>query len=189
MKRQEAIDVIVAAADCGGVLVSSLGLISREIYERHDSANKFYVPGSMGLTSSIGLGIALSQPDTAVFVVEGDGSLLMNLGAMVTVGNCLPAHFVHIVLDNTAYASCNEERSLSSVAHLETIATVVGYRYTRVAESQEALCEALRECAGRGPAFILARIELGGRRDFARPLQLERLGRRFTAFLSRGDTL
>lgn len=182
MKRQEAITVIMTTIDYQDVVVSTTGLISREIFEKFDSERSIYVPGSMGLASSIGLGLAMVQPTRRVVVIDGDASLLMNLGSIVTIGNKQPTNLLHIVLDNGAYASCSEERSMSDTAHLDTLASNVGYQYVRAVRGQEDLKRAIMEFR-QGPGFILAKIELGGRRDFRRPLELASIKNRFMLFL------
>lgn len=182
MKRQEAIEVIMATINTHDAVISTTGLISREVFERFDSDRNIYVPGSMGLASSIGLGLAIACPNNRVVVIDGDASLLMNLGSIVTVGNKQPVNLLHIVIDNGAYGSCSEERSMSDTARLDTLAQSVGYQYVRTVSSPEDLKRATMEF-GRGPGFILAKIELGGRRDFRRPLELTMIKNRFMLFL------
>ena len=184
MKRQKAIEVIMTTIGTHDVVVSTTGLISREVFEKFDSERNIYVPGSMGLTSSIGLGLAMAQPTKKVVVIDGDASLLMNLGSIVTIGNKQPANLLHIVLDNGAYASCSEERSMSDTACLDGLASNVGYRYVRMVRSQKDLKRATMEFI-QGPGFILAKIKLGGRRDFHRPLELAAIKDRFMLFLKR----
>lgn len=184
MKRQEAIKIIMAMINSRDVVVSTTGLISREVFEKFDSEQNIYVPGSMGLASSIGLGLAMVQSTRRVVVIDGDASLLMNLGSIVTIGNKQPTNLLHIVLDNGAYASCSEERSMSDTAHLDVLASNVGYQYVRVVRCQEDMrCAIMR--FGRGPGFILTKIELGGRRDFRRPLELAAIKDRFMLFMKR----
>lgn len=182
MKRQEAIAIIMTTVGRQDVVISTTGLISREIFEKFDSERNIYIPGSMGLASSIGLGLAMVQPTVRVAVIDGDASLLTNLGSIVTIGNKKPINLLHIVLDNEAYASCSEERSMSDTARLDTLASNVGYRYVQMVCSQEDLRRAIMEFE-RGPGFILAKIELGGRRDFRRPLELASIKNRFMLFL------
>lgn len=184
MNRQEAIEVILTTIGAQDAVVSTTGLISREIFEKYDSERNMYVPGSMGLASSIGLGLALTQPTKRVIVIDGDASLLMNLGSIVTIGNKQPANLLHIVLDNRAYASCSEERSMSDTARLDALAGKVGYQYVRTEDSQDGLKRAMVE-SRQGPEFILVKIELGGRRDFRRPLELAAIRNRFMLFLAR----
>lgn len=187
MNRKNAIAAIMSATCGHEAILSSLGLISREIYECHDSPNKFYVPGSMGLASSIGIGLAVSRPQTSVIVIDGDASLLMNLGTLVTAAQQAPPNYLHIVLDNEAYGSCSEERTMSAKTNFEEIARITGFRYIRLVETTAKLIAAMMESVGQGPAFIRARIVLGGRRDFARPLALETLRKRFMDFLIESD--
>ncbi len=163
-------------------VVSTTGLISREIFEKFDSERNIYVPGSMGLASSIGLGLAMVCPTKLIVVIDGDASILMNLGSIVTIGNKQSTNLLHIVLDNGAYASCSEERSMSDTAHLDTLASNVGYQYVRVVHSKADLKRVIIKF-GRGPGFILAKIELGGSRDFRRPLKLPAIKDRFMLFL------
>lgn len=184
MNRQEAIEVIMTTIGAQDAVVSTTGLISREIFEKFDSERNIYVPGSMGLTSSIGLGLVMAQPAKRVVVIDGDAGLLMNLGSAVTVGNKQPTNLLHIVLDNGAFASCNEERSMSNTAKLDALAGEVGYQYVRTADSQDGLKRAIIEF-GRGHGFILTKIELGGRRDFRRPLELVAIKNRFMLFFTR----
>lgn len=178
MKRKEAIKTIMTTIDPEDVVISTTGLISREIFEKFDSNRNIYVPGSMGLASSIGFGLAVSCPKKRVVVIDGDASLLMNLGSIVTIGNKQPENLLHIVIDNNAYGSCSEEKSMSNSAHLDKLAICVGYRYVQTISSQEDL-----RCAilmfSKGPGFILAKIKLGGRRDFRRPLKLTEIKDRF----------
>jgi len=184
MKRQEAINTIMETISSQDVVISTTGLISREIFEKFDSERNIYVPGSMGLASSIGLGLAMVQPTMRIVVIDGDASLLMNLGSIVTIGNKKPTNLLHIVLDNEAYASCSEERSMSDTAYLDKLAHNVGYQYVRAVRCQEDLKRAIMEFR-QGPGFILTKIELGGRRDFRRPLELAAIKNRFMLFLKR----
>ncbi|MFH1170727.1 MAG: thiamine pyrophosphate-dependent enzyme [Candidatus Vogelbacteria bacterium] len=182
MNRQEAIKTIMTTISHQDAVVSTTGLISREIFEKFDSERNIYVPGSMGLASSIGLGLALACPTKKVVVIDGDASILMNLGSIVTIGNKQPANLLHIVIDNGAYGSCSEERSMSDTAHLNKLANNVGYRYVRTIGSKKDLKRVIMEFR-QGPGFILAKIKLGGRRDFCRPLELPEIKNRFMLFL------
>ena len=184
MKRKEAIETIMNTIDPENPVVSTTGLISREIFEVFDSERNVYVPGSMGLVSSIGLGIALSCPKRRVVVIDGDASLLMNLGSIVTIGKMRPPNLLHVVIDNNAYGSCSEEKSMSDSANLDKLARNVGYQYVVAVNDQIKLRQAVLTFK-QGPGFILARIELGGRRDFIRPLNLADIKNRFMLFVTK----
>lgn len=186
MNRKDAIEIIMSVTSGKEAILSSLGLISREIYESHDAPNKFYIPGSMGLASSVGIGLAISRPQTSVIVIDGDASLLMNIGTMVTAAQqSTLSNYLHIVLDNNAYGSCSEERTMSDGVNLEEIARITGFKFVKRSDTTEELAKVVRAAIGQGPAFIRARIVLGGRRDFARPMELEVLRRRFMDFLAK----
>jgi len=184
MRRKEAIKTIIDSTDLESAVVSTTGLISREIFEKFDSERNVYVPGSMGLASSIGLGLAISCPSMRVVVIDGDAGLLMNLGSLATVGRMQPMNLLHIVLDNNAYGSCSEEKSMSDSANLDKLARNVGYQYVEIASSQSELRHAMLTFK-RGPGFILVKIKLGGRRDFSRPLNLADIKNRFMLFVTK----
>ena len=82
-----------------------MGAVAAELYSLGHRANFFYLEHAMGLASSIGLGIALSQPDRKVVVLDGDGSVLMNLGGLTTVARSRPNNLVHVIFDNETLLS------------------------------------------------------------------------------------
>lgn len=182
MNRGRALELIFGAISMNDAVVSTTGLISREIYERFDSERNIYVPGSMGLVSSIGLALAMCAPDRRVVVVDGDASLLMNLGTLVTIGNSKPKNLLHLMLDNNAYASCNEEQSMSSSADLTGIARIAGYKFAVTIRGERELAFLIENFDG-GPGLIRVMIELGGRRDFKRPNDSAQIKDRFMKFI------
>jgi len=185
MNRQDALAVIMTTIQSDDVVIATTGLISREIFEKFDSNRNFYNPGAMGLVSSIGLGLALNI-DRRVVVIDGDSSLLMNFGSLVTIGYHQPTNLLHIVIDNESFGSCSEETSMSSAISLSQFARDANYQYTVTVSSEMALKDAI--IAARGNlSFINAKIKLGGRRDFARPLNLEAIKTRFMHYLEGGD--
>src|SRR6186997_245739 len=104
MTRLEATRLLVAAIDAEPI-VASLGHPAYDLFAAGDRPRNFYTWGSMGLASSVGLGLALARPDVRVFVLDGDGSLLMNLGSLATIGLLQPANLVLVVMDNQLYAT------------------------------------------------------------------------------------
>jgi phosphonopyruvate decarboxylase len=182
MKREDAIRTIIDTIEGRDLLVLTTGLISREVFERYDADRNFYMPGSMGLASSIGCGLALARPSRRVVVIDGDASLLMNLGSLATIGFQRPNNLLHIVLDNGAYGSCSEEPSMSSSAHLNRLAQTTGYARVRVASKPSHIIRAILD-PNPGPSFILCKIKLGGRRDFLRPMQLAAITHKFMNYI------
>ena len=108
MARYDAIRNIMRDVE-DELVVCNIGLASRELYEIDDRSKNFYMIGSMGLASSIGLGLALAKPNRHVVVIDGDGSLLMNMGSMATVFAQNPDNLTWIVIDNGAYGSAGNQ--------------------------------------------------------------------------------
>jgi sulfopyruvate decarboxylase subunit beta len=104
MKR---VDCLAAIYDelAGCAVVTIMGAVAVELYSLGHRPNFFYLEHAMGLASSMGLGIALSQPDRRVVVLDGDGSVLMNLGGLTTLARYAPGNLTHIVFDNQSLLS------------------------------------------------------------------------------------
>ena len=149
MTRYEAIKTLAACSD-DDIIVSNLGVPSKELYEIKDRDLNFYMTGSMGLVSSIGLGLALSQ-DRHVFVIDGDGSILMNPNVLASIGTYKPENLTIIAVDNAACGSTgNQETCTSSQIDLELLARANGITDTLKVHTYEELRKALQQRA----AFI-----------------------------------
>ena len=127
MVRREAIVDIMDKID-DEIVVCNIGFPSRELYDIDDRDKNFYMIGSMGLASSIGFGLALARPDNDVVVIDGDGSLLMNMGSLVTVFANNPRNLTWIVIDNGAYGSTGNQDTYAQVIDLCEIAKSVGFK-------------------------------------------------------------
>src|SRR6184192_3407965 len=99
MKRIDALEAIYPELE-GCAVVTIMGAVAVELYSLGHRPNFFYLEHSMGLASSIGLGLALAQPRRTVVVLDGDGSLLMNLGSLTTLARYAPPNLTHLVFDN-----------------------------------------------------------------------------------------
>ena len=156
--RVKAIEVILGRVGSADLVLSTTGMISREVYVTHDRPGNFYMIGSMGLLSSFGLGLAMLTPGQRVFVLDGDGSALMSLGSLPLIATESPKNFFHIVLDNEAYESTGSQPSISFKVDLAQIAKSCGYASSVRVEEIEALEGALADCEGApGPHFILVK--------------------------------
>lgn len=127
MARYEAIQDIMKNID-EELVICNIGFPSRELYEIEDRSKNFYMIGSMGLASSIGLGLALAKPHEDVVVIDGDGSLLMNMGSLVTVFANNPSNLTWIVIDNGAYGSTGNQDTYAQVIDLVDVARGVGFK-------------------------------------------------------------
>jgi hypothetical protein len=143
MTRIEATRVIVDHAG-DAAIIASLGHPAYDLFAAGDRPRNFYTWGSMGMASSIGLGVALARPDMRVFVLDGDGSLLMNLGSLATIGMLRPANLVLVVMDNEEYATTGGQ--LTPTAHgadLAAAAQAMGIATTVTVRSADELTRAL----------------------------------------------
>ncbi|MDO5831820.1 MAG: sulfopyruvate decarboxylase subunit beta [Methanobrevibacter sp.] len=127
MVRREAIADIIRCID-DEIVVCNIGFPSRELYDIKDRERNFYMIGSMGLASSIGLGLALAKPNEDVVVIDGDGSLLMNMGSLATVFANNPKNLTWIVIDNGAYGSTGNQDTYAQVLDLVEVAKGIGFK-------------------------------------------------------------
>ncbi|RZD41909.1 MAG: sulfopyruvate decarboxylase subunit beta [Thaumarchaeota archaeon] len=149
MIRKEAVEIITNSIG-ENPIISANGFMSRDLFEVNDKESNFYMIGSMGLASSIGLGIALKNPKKQIFIFDGDGNILMNLGSLVTIGSLKPKNLVHVVFDNN---------------NLEKIAKVVNYKIF-VIQSKTKLLSVLKELKKlQGPIFLLVKISTSNERS------------------------
>jgi phosphonopyruvate decarboxylase len=164
ISRFEALRAAVSALRTEPV-VHANGYICRESFAVKDRIENFYMIGSMGMASAIGLGIALAVPDRSTVVFDGDGNLLMSLGILPMIGGGpvtgrgRPANLVHVVFDNALYGSTGNQVSPSRTIGLHHIARAAGYeRVTAVTGADEIRAAVATALAGGGPSFILARV-------------------------------
>jgi thiamine pyrophosphate-dependent acetolactate synthase large subunit-like protein len=147
MTRIEATRIIVELAG-DAPIVASLGHPAYDLYAAGDRPRNFYTWGSMGVASSIGLGLALARPDVRVFVLDGDGSLLMNLGSLATIGLVRPGNLAVIVMDNEEYATTGGQPTPTAHgADLEAAARAMGIASTATVRTEAELRSALTEKA------------------------------------------
>jgi thiamine pyrophosphate-dependent acetolactate synthase large subunit-like protein len=139
--------------------VHANGYVCRESFSVADRGENFYMIGSMGLASAIGLGVATARPAPKTVVLDGDGNLLMNLGILPMVGALAPVGFVHCVFDNEVYGSTGNQRSLSRASRLDRLAAAAGYRRVVAATEPTAIVAALDDMlAEPGPHFLLVKV-------------------------------
>ena len=135
------------------------GYICRESFAVGDRPQNFYMIGSMGLASAIGLGLSLARPHTPMVVFDGDGNLLMNFGVLAMVGGLRPPNLVHVVFDNEVYGSTGNQASPSRGVRLERVAAAAGYRTSIAVTGPADLERAVQDALGAsGPHFVLAKV-------------------------------
>ena len=170
MNRKDAIRVIANYVK-DNPIISANGFISRDLFNTYEKKSNFYMIGSMGLASSIGLGVALKNKKKLVYVFDGDGNILMNLGSLTTIGKMKPKNFVHILFDNQIHESTGGQYTNSKNVELEKIAQCANYK-TFVANNKKELEQIIKKIKfGLGP--ILLKINIGKTKKIGKRIDIE----------------
>ena len=166
--RQEALQAVQRAVEARDIVIATTGYTGRELYACEDRHNQLYVVGSMGCASSIGLGLAWARPDRRVVVLDGDGAMLMRLGALATLAYEQPANLVHVLLDNEAHESTGGQATVAHSMDLAGVARACGYTsVTRVLTA--ARLEALVADRRPGLRFVHLKTRPGVPEGLPRP--------------------
>ncbi|BCJ87981.1 phosphonopyruvate decarboxylase [Effusibacillus dendaii] len=168
--RYEALSVINAMKDSTTVQLATTGKTGRELYEIEDDKSNFYMVGSMGCVSSLGLGLALTQQNTDIVVIDGDASLLMRMGCLAINGYYHPPNMLHILLDNNAHDSTGGQKTVSHNIDFVEIAASCGYMKSIYVHSLEELETSIKEWkTTKGLTFLHMKIATGSRESLGRP--------------------
>jgi thiamine pyrophosphate-dependent acetolactate synthase large subunit-like protein len=145
------------------VVVTNLGQATLDMQSIADRPLNYYTFGSMGQCSSIGLGIALSRPDARVVTLDGDGSLLMNLGLLCTVANVAPANLSIVVWDNEVHQTTGGQPTATSMrTSLAGVARGAGIEKVLEPQNEEEVAAAFdRMLSEDGPFFVVVKVEKG----------------------------
>ena len=157
MIRKEAINIISKKIGNQSI-ISANGFISRDLFEINDRSSNFYMIGSMGLASSIGLGLALKNPKKRFFIFDGDGNVLMNLGSLATIGAAKPQNLVHIVFDNSSHESTGGQPTISKKIDIHSVAKTLKYKTYKATTKNELENILYRIEKIKGPILILIKI-------------------------------
>ena len=160
MIRKTAIVIALEHIEFDDRIISANGFISRDLFSISDTRPAFYMIGSMGLASSIGLGIALKDTGRKVFVFDGDGNILMNLGSLTTVGSLKPKNLIHVVFDNSIHESTGSQPTNTNFVSIEKIAKACNYNHTFTARTENNFEKILRKIKKlKGPIMIVVKIQ------------------------------
>ena len=174
MKREEIIRHIVAASG-EDPIVSTTGKASRELFEIREANGQshkydFLTVGSMGHSSSIALGVALNKPEKRIWCIDGDGAVLMHMGAMAVIGANKPNNLIHIVINNGAHETVGGMPTVAEQIDLIAIAKACGYPNAVSVDSFDKLDEALQKAKiSNELSFIEVKCSIGARDDLGRP--------------------
>lgn len=156
------------------VVVTIMGAVAAEVQSIGHRPGFFYLQHAMGLASSMGLGIALSRPELPVVVLDGDGSILMNLGSLTTMARYHPKNLVHIVFDNESLLSVGGFPTATATgSDIAGMATAAGIAHTAEARTIEEFAAAFHAALASGAmTTIVAKVEAVGPKAFVTDLPL-----------------
>ena len=179
LSREEAIQTVAAALGEKDCIVSTTGMISRELFEYRTAKNEgherdFLTVGSMGHASQIALGIALAKSDRRVWCFDGDGATIMHMGSMAIVASKAPKNYVHVVFNNGAHDSVGGQPTVGLKIDLPAVAKAVGYKTVYSVDNKEKLEEILSIFNSQfsifdAPVFLEVKVKKGNRKDLGRP--------------------
>jgi sulfopyruvate decarboxylase subunit beta len=158
----------------GSIVVTIMGAVAAELHSLGHRPNFFYLQHAMGLASSTGLGLALSLPEQTIVVMDGDGSLLMNLGSLTTLARYHPRNLIHIVFDNKSLLSVGGFPTATATgSDLAAIATAAGIPRTATVTGCEDFMRAFNDAfAAKDLTTIVAGVEAVGPSGYVTDLGL-----------------
>jgi len=175
--REEALSIVTKQLSPHDVIVTTTGKTSRELFEyrveqKEGHERDFLTVGSMGHTSSIALGIAKEKPDRMVWCLDGDGALLMHMGALAVIGTEGQKNLIHVVLNNGAHESVGGQPT--AVRDIDLPAIARGCRYPHIYKAHTAselssCLQKIAKCERKGPVFLEIQIAQGSRENLGRP--------------------
>ncbi len=168
VQRADMLRAVQASVAGTDIVIATTGYTGRELYALDDRSSQLYMVGSMGCAVSLGLGLAITCQDRRIIVLDGDGALLMRLGALAMLGHERPANLVHILLDNSTHESTGGQATLSAAVNFCAVAAACGYPRVVTAASAEELAAQLTATVGQ-LAFIYAPTLPGVPDDLPRP--------------------
>ena len=190
MKRAECIAMLHPELD-DKLVVTIMGACAQELYDLGDKANFFYLQHAMGLASSIGLGLAMHLPRERIVVLDGDGSVLMNLGTLATMARYRPRNLVHIIFDNGSLLSTGgfDSHTTSGITDLALIAKGAGLERVSAVDSVMDFGEAVIEAfKGECLSVIVAKVAAVGPNHYGMDLHLPENAFRFKRLIGERKT-
>ena len=171
LSREQAIQTIISLLKNKDIVVSTTGMISRELYENRLTHEKdFLVVGSMGHASSVAFGIALNKPNRKIFCFDGDGAFLMHMGAALVIASRKLPNLKHIIFNNESHASVGGQSTVIKNANLKEIAKGCGYQNIYQANSIDDIKSVWKEFDNASvPCLMEIKVSSDCRKDLGRP--------------------
>lgn len=174
MVREEIIRHIVNVSESDPI-ISTTGKASRELFEIREENNQghkydFLTVGSMGHSSSIAFGVAINKPNTKIWCIDGDGAVLMHMGAMAVLGSYAPKNMIHVIINNGAHETVGGMPTVASKINIVEMAKACGYPYAVSVNSFEDLDKELEAAKKRDMlSLIEVKCSIGARDNLGRP--------------------
>lgn len=174
LKREEALDCLLNWLPESSFLVATTGKTGRELFElRENSGEKqrdFLTVGGMGHASSIALGVALNKPQIWTVCLDGDGAVLMHLGAMATLTSAKPERYLHVVLNNYAHESVGGQPTVADLIDFKKLSESLGYTGYRLANTKDQIQSSVEDILSQKGCWLLEiQLTQGSRDDLGRP--------------------
>lgn len=175
MTREDAIRTVTATIDEKDIIVSTTGMISRELFETRIAFSQgherdFLTVGSMGHANQIALGIAMEKEDRTIWCFDGDGAIIMHMGSMAIVASKTPKNYVHVVFNNGAHDSVGGQPTVGLKIKIPAIAEAVGYKAVFCVDNRLDLIKVLKSVKTmEGPILLEVKVKKGNRKDIGRP--------------------
>lgn len=181
MERASCIEMLYPELE-DRLVVTIMGACAQELYDLGHRDNFFYLQHAMGLASSIGLGLALHRPEEKVVVLDGDGSVLMNMGGLATLARYRPKNLLHVIFDNGSLLSTGgfDSHTTQGITDLAAIARGAGIEHVDSVDSEMAFGEAAVEALERDDlSVIVAKVKAVGPDNYGMDLALPENAFRF----------
>ena len=192
LSREEAIQIVLNTCEKTDAVISTTGKSSREVFEYRESrseghAQDFLMVGSMGHAASLALGISVNHPEKRIWILDGDGAVIMHMGALTMVGYYAPSNYVHVVINNEMYESVGLMPTVSGVIDYCALAKAAGYTAYFLANDADSLKDALMQIKdSRGPILLEIKTSYISRKNLGRPTKSPQENKNtFMAFVQR----
>ena len=175
MTREQALSEVISAIPPGDRVIATTGMLGRELWEIRQNAgqspeNDFLVVGGMGHANAIAHGVAVANPNTTVWCLDGDGSLLMHLGSLAVIGNDQPPNLRHILFNNYSHDSVGGQETSAASVDFKGLCLALQYVWAGSTGERNEVSELIRRLSNtNGPALVELRMKKGARPDLGRP--------------------
>jgi len=175
LSRESSLKIILKYIPDNSIIISTTGKTSREIFEIREKNNHphyldFLTVGSMGHCSSIALGIAIARPREKVVCIDGDGSLIMHMGSLSTVGKLQPKNYYHILINNYVHESVGGQETSAKNIDIQQLVKSNGYKNVISLNNTNRLINEIKDCfLLDGPLFMELKVKPGSRKNLGRP--------------------